>query len=616
LGGENLQKKKTAFCIILVALIASTLVLIKPASAEEGYQNISVETAKHMIKHTSNLLILDVRNQSEYDQGHLYNAQLLPLYQIQNWDWNNTSGGLNLNFLQAHVNDTVLVYCKAGSRSGPACEILAEHGFAHVYNMEGGLNAWMQAGYDIYTKNHFVQINEVDNKTIVDIQPWLLFQAGCATCQNQSCTSSSDGLANTTLTVVKQSENETVVLVTGETNGTAAQYSIDITLLSRYTTVKDGVNRTASFMSVQYIIENNSYQMYAVKYKAQNDDYNVTVMTNLGLSQSGIYNGSITELSYDPLGRIPIKSKEFAIFNCSAKLSDEYKMLGTTAKSLGKLYEKSNDYGLQQLAENYYIIEKEVKALSRIVDKNMAEYNYQVTNGSRGIMGVGLPISDPDAVANGGFESYPASQWTWGGYGDHTVFGGEGYESTYSGLVGYDYASPVTNGRDYFYQLIGIPAGATNIRFSFHYKLVTEDSADYDRVEVYVAPYNGNPMLFFSAGGSTRGGWETYGWNEWSTSLDGYGGYSLYLDFTVINGGDNSYRTYCFIDDVSVTYDAMPECDWQNWVNCVISDVNIMAVCAWAEGLCALIPTPWTCAPLFICAIGVSFYCFGEYCIW
>lgn len=60
-----------------------------------------------MKKAHKNFVILDVRNQSEYDLGHLYDAVLIPVYELEN----------RINELQEHTNDPIIVYCKAGSRS-------------------------------------------------------------------------------------------------------------------------------------------------------------------------------------------------------------------------------------------------------------------------------------------------------------------------------------------------------------------------------------------------------------------------------------------------------------------------------------------------------------------
>ena len=79
-----MKKKISIICLILIGLLLSTFLFIRPAAAEEiGYQNISVHDAKQMIKHTPDILILDVRNQSEYNLGHLYDSILIPLFILE-----------------------------------------------------------------------------------------------------------------------------------------------------------------------------------------------------------------------------------------------------------------------------------------------------------------------------------------------------------------------------------------------------------------------------------------------------------------------------------------------------------------------------------------------------
>jgi hypothetical protein len=69
-GGEKLNRKKPAICIVLVAILLSSIFLIRPIAAEEsGYQSITVHDAKQIIEHMPNTVIIDVRNQSEYDLG-------------------------------------------------------------------------------------------------------------------------------------------------------------------------------------------------------------------------------------------------------------------------------------------------------------------------------------------------------------------------------------------------------------------------------------------------------------------------------------------------------------------------------------------------------------------
>jgi len=101
------------------------------------YTDVSVSEAKAMIDSNPDLVILDVRTQSEYDSGHIGNAILIPYDELP----------YRLDELDKE-KDT-LVYCKAGGRSVIACGTLDGAGFTSVYNMLGGILAWIDAGYPI-----------------------------------------------------------------------------------------------------------------------------------------------------------------------------------------------------------------------------------------------------------------------------------------------------------------------------------------------------------------------------------------------------------------------------------------------------------------------------------
>ncbi|MBS7632812.1 right-handed parallel beta-helix repeat-containing protein [Candidatus Bathyarchaeota archaeon] len=111
--------------------------------------DITVSEAKTLIESDPSLTILDVRNQSEYDSGHIKNAKLIPLHQLES------------KLGELDKSSKILVYCRTGSRSATASQILEEAGFLCVYNMIGGVTAWSSLGYDVYVK--FPSIQEAIN---------------------------------------------------------------------------------------------------------------------------------------------------------------------------------------------------------------------------------------------------------------------------------------------------------------------------------------------------------------------------------------------------------------------------------------------------------------------
>lgn len=101
------------------------------ASSEDGYQQISQEEAKEMMD-TQDVIILDVREQDEYDSGHIPGAVLLPVDTIDE----ETAAEVI-----PEKDSTVLVYCRSGNRSKTASSALAELGYTNIYEF-GGINTW------------------------------------------------------------------------------------------------------------------------------------------------------------------------------------------------------------------------------------------------------------------------------------------------------------------------------------------------------------------------------------------------------------------------------------------------------------------------------------------
>ena len=99
---------------------------------ENSYQQITQEAAKEMMD-TQEVVILDVREQHEYDSGHIPGAVLLPV------------GTITEDTAAAVIDDldtVVLVYCRSGNRSITASQALADLGYTNVYEF-GGINDWL-----------------------------------------------------------------------------------------------------------------------------------------------------------------------------------------------------------------------------------------------------------------------------------------------------------------------------------------------------------------------------------------------------------------------------------------------------------------------------------------
>ena len=100
-------------------------------AAENTYQQITQEEAKNMMD-TQEAIVLDVREQDEFDAGHIPGAVLLPV------------GTITKDTATAvipELDSVVLVYCRSGNRSKKASQALVDLGYTGIYEF-GGINTW------------------------------------------------------------------------------------------------------------------------------------------------------------------------------------------------------------------------------------------------------------------------------------------------------------------------------------------------------------------------------------------------------------------------------------------------------------------------------------------
>jgi rhodanese-related sulfurtransferase len=143
--------KKKIFIILIVVLalavlaIAGRLVYAKIAGVadsadgfvvklpnEAGFYNITVDELKARIDDESddNFIIVDIRDDASYDEGHIPWAINIPLNE------------LGYRVFSLDKTKDIIVYCYTGVTSEVACQILLNAGFKDVYNVIGGVKAW------------------------------------------------------------------------------------------------------------------------------------------------------------------------------------------------------------------------------------------------------------------------------------------------------------------------------------------------------------------------------------------------------------------------------------------------------------------------------------------
>ena len=123
------------FIDVALGLVLLGLFFTRPTS------RVSLVSAQETFERSSKdsgLVLLDVRTPAEYNAGHLSNAILIPLQELEE----------RVGELDAVKGKNIIAYCRSGNRSGKAAEMLAKKGFT-VFNMEGGILKWKKLGLPV-----------------------------------------------------------------------------------------------------------------------------------------------------------------------------------------------------------------------------------------------------------------------------------------------------------------------------------------------------------------------------------------------------------------------------------------------------------------------------------
>lgn len=121
------MKQRIFLCLTILLLLSGC----SSADTVNTYRQITQEDAKRMMD-SQEVIILDVREQEEYDAVHIPGAVLLPVGTIDE---------AAAAAVIPELDSVVLVYCRSGNRSKTASSALAELGYTNIYEF-GGISTW------------------------------------------------------------------------------------------------------------------------------------------------------------------------------------------------------------------------------------------------------------------------------------------------------------------------------------------------------------------------------------------------------------------------------------------------------------------------------------------
>lgn len=88
-------------------------------------------------------VLLDVRTQSEYNDGHIQDAINIPHDQLLK----------EPQLVSAYKDSQVVVFCRSGVRAGKVIEMLEDLGFKEIIDIDGDMLAWNEAGHSVEINN-------------------------------------------------------------------------------------------------------------------------------------------------------------------------------------------------------------------------------------------------------------------------------------------------------------------------------------------------------------------------------------------------------------------------------------------------------------------------------
>ncbi len=134
---HRLHHRLLLACLILLATLsqgwAAESYVITVTQLKTGLEKAATPKVK-------GFLLIDVRSPREHAEGVIPGTDAnIEFSQIK----------ARHRELGAKLDDHIVVYCQSGHRSNIAATALAELGYTHVYNVEGSMNAWMEAGFPV-----------------------------------------------------------------------------------------------------------------------------------------------------------------------------------------------------------------------------------------------------------------------------------------------------------------------------------------------------------------------------------------------------------------------------------------------------------------------------------
>ncbi|MEW6500633.1 MAG: rhodanese-like domain-containing protein [Thermodesulfobacteriota bacterium] len=124
------------FALLLPLLLLATACSDKPSPPQGGpvFRSLSPLEAKALVAQRSDLKLIDLREPQELVEGSIPGSQLMPFRALAQGEATLPKG------------PPLLLICAVGGRSYMVGQYFSRNGYPEIYNLEGGISAWKQAG--------------------------------------------------------------------------------------------------------------------------------------------------------------------------------------------------------------------------------------------------------------------------------------------------------------------------------------------------------------------------------------------------------------------------------------------------------------------------------------
>ena len=128
---------------LIGAFVVVLIMVIKAELDHQTSRSWQVDpTAAIRLMNNDDALVLDVREAKDFGEGHIKQAQTVPISALKD----------KIESLSSDKSTPILAYCRSGNISGKACRLLKGSGYENVHNLSGGIIGWQDANLPVTKK--------------------------------------------------------------------------------------------------------------------------------------------------------------------------------------------------------------------------------------------------------------------------------------------------------------------------------------------------------------------------------------------------------------------------------------------------------------------------------